>query len=223
MHLLVAAIISAAVLLCITGCKPGHIVEGKYSTKSDYAVTSMIFRSDSTFSIYRGSCLRLDSGCGTYLLTQDSLILNYDTCKAPRTICTIDTLDSYGTLMSISVKCLGDSGPISDAFVFCRGTHGAPFITDSSGVASFKLSSESFPVVLKCVQVGYDVGTVVINQPGNYRVNVKMTYTTCYSIEGGTVERYEVKSLMNRRLCLVYSYDISGKDYHSQMILNRVR
>lgn len=220
---LTSVIILVTVLILISCCKPSHLIEGSYSTKRDYVATAMIFRSDSTFSIYHGSCLSRDSGYGTYVLTRDSLILNYDTCEAPRSNFSIDTLASSGTLMSISVKCFGDSGPISDAVVLCKGCHGMPYVTDSSGIASFRLGSEVFPVVIKCVQLGYDVGTVVINQPGNYNVNVKLSYTTCRSIAGGTVERYQVKSLTKRRLCLVYGFELLGENHQSQMILNRVR
>lgn len=161
-----------------------------------------------------------DTGCGTYLLTRDSLILTYRAIS-PMPEVTIDTIKTAGINSSIRIHCTDEGYAIPYVVVFTDKRKGG--VTDTNGVVTFFPDSLDFPMEVTCAFAGFKRVKFVIGNPGNYSVQVRMLILEPYETPGGTVERYKIKSRSENKLCLKYAFQSEGKTYHSQMILNRVR
>ncbi len=219
-HNIMRIVLVISILTFIVCCKTPTVLRGRYSTAVDLVGTEYFFNTDSTFSRRGWSCMSRDTGCGTYVLTRDSLILTYRAIS-PMPEVTIDTIKTAGIKSSIRVHCTDEGYAMPYVVVFTDKRKG--FVTDTAGVMTLFPDSLDFPMEVTCAFVGYKRAKFVIENPGNYDVQVRMLTIESHETPGGTVERYKIKSRSENKLCLKYAFESEGKTYHSQMILNRVR
>lgn len=219
-HSVMRIVLVISILTFVVCCKTPSVLQGRYSTAVDLVGTEYFFNTDSTFSRRGWSCMSRDTGCGTYLLTRDSLILTYRAIS-PMPEVTIDTIKTVGIKSSIRVHCTDEGYNMPYVVVFTDKRKGV--VTDTNGVVTFFPDSLDFPMEVTCAFVGYKRAKFVIEYPGNYSVDVRMLILEPHVTPGGTVERYEIKCRRENKLCLKYTFQSEGKAYQSQMILNRVR
>lgn len=103
-HSFMRIIYIVSVLLFVISCRTPTVIEGRYSTSGDSAVTELFFKADSTFTM-RGMYTTRDTGQGIYILTRDSLILCYNAddhapgrLSADTNYVNLDTVESYRVL-----------------------------------------------------------------------------------------------------------------------------
>jgi hypothetical protein len=121
---------------------------------------------------------------------------------------------------TLRIICKGEGEPIEGAVVWYKSGEGS--VTDSSGSAFLNPKPTDFPLTIQCSCVGFQKATVVVNNPGDYEIELTLKRGFAHCIQEGTIERYGVGKIKKSALRLNYSYQFEGKNHQSAMILNRV-
>ncbi|MFM2017218.1 MAG: hypothetical protein RL007_874 [Bacteroidota bacterium] len=159
-HSVMRIVLVISILTFVVCCKTPTVFQGRYSTGVDFVGSEYFFNADSTFSRRGWTCMSRDTGCGTYLLKRDSLILTYQAIS-PMPEVIIDTIKTAGIKSSIRVHCTDEGYGMPYVIVCTEKRKGG--VTDTDGVVTFFPDSLDFPMEVTCALVGYKRVKFVVN------------------------------------------------------------
>jgi hypothetical protein len=214
-HCYMKILFGLLILIAAGGCREVKLAGTTWVTEPEFSGTMYRFTSDSTFEMRGWSCMANDTGQGIYRLTKDSLIFYYDSLStAKKRVITVDSSGNFGDSCTISIQCRDEDYALPYVIVLMKTQYAQrrPMTSTIDGQLYLKVARWDFPVTFEFRNTGYVSTRITVPNPGDYKLDVKMSMLPMLVVGAGEVHAYALKKLSKKVMKLGFDYtDAEGR------------